>query len=108
MLANSGVRFVADAARLRPLHAELLLLGWTVQLAMGVAFWILARFREGAERGEELPVRSAFLLNAGVVTVGLGLSWGAPPAVVLLGRIAEMAAVVAFAGHAYPRVKAFD
>ena len=29
--------------RLLPLHVELLLFGWLVQLTMGVAYWILPR-----------------------------------------------------------------
>ena len=32
-------------------HVEFLLLGWTMQLTMGVAFWILPRFEGGTSRG---------------------------------------------------------
>ena len=82
--------------------------GLEFKFALPALIFLEDRFRTGAERGEELPVRSAFvLLNAGVAVVGLGLCWGAPPAVILTGRLSEVAAVVAFAINAYPRVKAF-
>jgi heme/copper-type cytochrome/quinol oxidase subunit 1 len=94
--------------RLRPLHGELLLLGWTVQLAMGVAFWILPRFRSGPERGREWPAWLAYLLlNAGVLTAGLALSTAGPGGLALAGRSAEGLAAIAFAFHAWPRIKPF-
>ena len=38
MLANKGVPFDPSLWRLLPAHIELVLLGWTMQLALGVAF----------------------------------------------------------------------
>ena len=32
-------------------HAELMLVGWTIQLALGVAYWILPKHASGSERG---------------------------------------------------------
>jgi hypothetical protein len=94
--------------RLRALHAELLLLGWTVQLAMGVAFWILPRFRAGPERGREWPAWLAYvLLNGGVLATGLALSAAGPEELALAGRVAEGLAAIAFAAHAWPRIKPF-
>jgi hypothetical protein len=83
-----------------------LLVGWTVQLAMGIAFWILPRFARGAARGNEGLVRVAYiLLNGGVLSVGVGAWLHAPDVISLLGRVAELLAVAAFAWHAWPRVK---
>ena len=108
MLADRGLPLGVWVYRLRPIHIEFLLLGWTVQLAFGVAFWILPRFRSGAERGRASLAWAAFaLLNAGVLGVAFGLAAGAPPVVGLLGRGAEGLAAAAFALHAWPRVKAF-
>lgn len=90
--------------RLLPIHIEILLFGWTIQLAMGVAFWIFPRFWRS--RGDEKPVWLAFgLLNCGVWLAALGLFWAAPPWVTLLGRLAEASAAIAFALHAWSRVK---
>ena len=94
--------------RLLPLHIEYLLLGCMVQLALGVAFWILPRFRSGAERGQEAPAWVAFaLLNLGIQAVAIGGAAGAPSSMGLVGRCAEGLAAGAFALHAWPRVKMF-
>jgi heme/copper-type cytochrome/quinol oxidase subunit 1 len=88
------------------LHVELLLIGWTAQLAMGVAFWILPRLAGGTSRGDERPAWAAFwLLNTGVALAGLGPAAGAPPGTALAGRVAEGLAVAAFAVHAWRRVR---
>ena len=108
LLAQPGVPPGRWLTRLIPIHVEFLLLGWTVQLALGVAFWILPRFRSGAERGWEPPAWLAFvLLNVGVQTVAVGSALGAPGIVTLLGRCAEVMAAGAFGVHAWPRVKVF-
>jgi hypothetical protein len=92
---------------LLPVHAEFLLFGWIVQLALGVAFWILPRFRSGPERGNETPAKVAYVaLNLGVLMVGCAGLVGAPSAA-LLGRAAEMLAAAAFGYHAWPRLKPF-
>jgi hypothetical protein len=100
--------------RLLPAHVEFLLVGWTLQLALGVAFWILPRFAAPGprgraapppSRGDERPAWLAYvLLNAGVWAVGAAPWAGAPLA--LAGRSAELAGAAAFAVHAWPRVKA--
>jgi hypothetical protein len=83
-------------------------IGWTLQLAMGVAFWILPRFAQGSERGNEALAWCAFvLLNASVWLVGVGWMLGAPGWIPSLGRAVEAAAVVTFVAHAWPRVKSF-
>ncbi len=107
LLAQRGAPIHPAVALLRPAHAELLLLGWTVQLAMGVAFWILPRFRAGPERGDERPALLAFLLlNLGVIAAAIGGVTGLGP-LALGGRCAEGLAAAAFAAHAWPRVKPF-
>lgn len=95
-------------ARLRPLHAELLLYGWTLQLIMGVAYWILPRFRTGTERGNQaLPWAAYWLLNTGVLLAALATAPGAGSGIKLLGRMLETLAAMAFVAHALPRIKAF-
>lgn len=90
---------------LLPLHIELLLYGWLLQLAMGVAFWILPRFARAPKRGNEYLAWAALgLVNTGLL-VALAASLFAwhlarPWSVVL-----EAAAALSFALHAWPRVK---
>jgi cbb3-type cytochrome oxidase subunit 1 len=103
-----GAPGLPGLARWRPLHGELLVMGWTVQLAFGVAYWILPRFRRGAERGrEELGWAAFALLNLGVLLAGLGRSVAGWEMWALAGRGAEGLAAMSFAAHAWPRVKPF-
>jgi hypothetical protein len=105
MLANKGVPFAPDLWLLRSAHIELLLVGWLIQLAMGVAFWILPRFWQPPVRGNETgAVISLVLLNTGVWLVIIGTIWRSGYILALVGRLCEAGAAVAFASHLWPRI----
>ena len=105
MLANKGVLNSPLIWRLLPLHVEITLLGWLVQLALGVAFWILPRLPGNAPRGDERLSWAAFaLLNAGIGLSVLGL-WVASPWLAGLQRGLELAALVSFAAGSWKRIK---
>lgn len=114
--AMSGAVMLSAAARglavpvgpIRALHAELVLFGWLLQFAMGVAWWILPKHPAGPERGPAWSVGVAWLLlNAGVWLAGLGQAFLWPGPVVVAGRGAETLAILAFAATALPRIKPF-
>ena len=106
MLFQKGVPLEATLLRLLPMHVEFVLIGWTMQLAMGIGFWILPRFARGSARGNEMLVWAAYvLLNVGVLAVGVGTWLQVSNVIPVLGRGAEWLAVLAFALHAWPRVK---
>ena len=108
LLASKAAPLPAGVFRLFHMHSEAVLIGWMVQLAMGVAWWILPKYPRLPERGPTAPVWAAWLLlNVGVVLAGAGRSAGAPDGVVVAGRVAELLAAAAFAVAAWPRVKAF-
>lgn len=71
---------------------------------MGVAFWIFPRFWRS--RGKEQLAWVAFgLLNLGVLLAGVGpLFWPAAIAI-LLGRLAEAGAALAFGLQIWSRIK---
>lgn len=104
LLANKGIPFYPFLWRLLPIHIELLLLGWTLQLAMGVAFWILPRFDTTRPRAG-LAWAAYLFLNLGIGLVAASLFWASLPILLFSGRLAEVGAAVAFALHAWPRVK---
>jgi cbb3-type cytochrome oxidase subunit 1 len=104
LLFHKGVTLDAMLWRVLPLHIELLMLGWTLQLAMAVAFWILPRFH-GRRRNEKLAWLAFVCLNVGVLLLGLGTLLRAPTEVLFVGRMADGVAVIAFAAHAWVRVK---
>jgi hypothetical protein len=116
ILLHKGAPFAPEVWRLLPLHIESLLMGWTAQLALGVAYWILPRFLHGPPRGDERPAWLAYgLLNLGVAGVmgasgaslGLAPTFTAPAWLALVARLAEAAALVLFAVHVWPRIKTF-
>jgi hypothetical protein len=105
LLAHKGIPFAGWLWRLLPAHREFLLLGWTLQLALAVAFWILPRFYTKRPRAW-LAWVTLLLLNSGVLLVALAPLLPQPLNLTLWGRVAELGAVLTFALHAWPRVKA--
>ncbi len=104
ILWHKGIPLNPFIWRLLPLHIELLLFGWVVQLVMGVGFWIFPRFWRS--RGDERPAWVAFwLLNVGVWLAGGASLFGWPAWTISIGRLAEIGAALAFALHAWPRIK---
>jgi heme/copper-type cytochrome/quinol oxidase subunit 1 len=109
MLSSPAIRLASLIPKLRPLHAEILLIGWLAQLAFGVAYWILPRLPGIRSRGSEpLAWLSLTLLNVGILAVGLGPTVNAPATVTIFGRLTEALAVCAFAIHAWPRARTYS
>lgn len=103
LLANKGQPFWPQVWGLLPPHIEFLLVGWMVQLALGVAFWILPRYSGGSRGNENLARASLLLLNLGVLlAAGFG---GVVPLLLLAGRLCEALAGLLFALHAWGRVR---
>jgi heme/copper-type cytochrome/quinol oxidase subunit 1 len=106
LLLHKGLPLHPALWSLLPAHIEFVLFGWTVQLVLGMAFWILPRFAHPPVRGNEKPAWAAFvLINLGVLLLALSAFGPGGAWAVLLGRSAEAAGVIAFAVHAWPRVK---
>ena len=106
MLTQKGLPFDPALLRMLPMHIEFVFIGWTLQLAMGIAFWILPRFSHEPRYGNQTFGWLAFgFLNIGILCAGLGQWFNTPPGVFLFGRIAELAAGLFFVLHAWPRVK---
>jgi cbb3-type cytochrome oxidase subunit 1 len=106
MLTQKGLPFDPALLRMLPMHIEFVLVGWTLQLAMGIAFWILPRFSREPRYGNQTFGWLAYaLLNIGVLCAGVGQWLSAPFAVFLFGRLTELLACFFFAWHVWPRVK---
>lgn len=104
MLANKGVLISPQLWILLRAHMEFLLVGWTAQLALGVAFWILPRLStvpgsQGERGNEKLAWAALILLNLGVILASLG------GAALLAGRVCQVLGAVLFAAHAWVRVR---
>ncbi len=106
MLATRGGVLGPEVFALLPLHREMLLFGWLVQLALGVAWWMFPKFPKGQARGFDLlPQAGWVLLNTGIVLAGLGAvtSLGLTPP----GRILEVLGIGLVVGGLVPRIKPF-
>lgn len=103
ILVNKGTGWWPWIWRWLPGHQEFLLLGWTTQFALGVAYWIFPRYRGNRRGNPALAVLAVVGLNGGVwlVTLApwLGVFWR------LMGRGLEGLAVALFVLYAWPRVK---
>lgn len=106
LLANKGVMISPAIWALLPIHIEFAFAGWMIQLAMGVAFWILPRFSSGLPRGDErLSWLALLCINIGILCVVLqglfGINWSA-----FTGRVLEMLGLLLFAVGNWGRIKA--
>jgi hypothetical protein len=115
LLLNKGIPLLPWLWVLRFTHVHLLLVGWMVQVACGVAFWILPRLDASGSRGNQ---RLAWLcyaaLNTGVVLAALHdpLAMAGGESVILrampvLAGVLYIAAIGAFVAHAAPRIVSF-
>ena len=115
LLLNKGLSLLPWLWTLRFTHVHLLLIGWMVQFACGVAFWILPRLDASGARGDQRLVWLCYVaLNIGVVLAALH-----DPLAEAIGETRVMhlmlvaagvlyiVAIAAFAGHAAPRIVSF-
>jgi hypothetical protein len=92
-------------------HIQLLIGGWLIQLALGMAYWILPRLDHG-ERGRAAAAWISFVtLNAGVIGAALLLAlrpWQNAAwldALLALAGLLQIVALGAFVLHAWPRLR---
>jgi hypothetical protein len=112
MLAEKGLGFAPWLTALTMSHIHLLLVGWMVQLACGVAVWILPRLDAAGSRGDLRLVWLCYAaLNGGIVLAALygpllsiGVAGGWMPA---LGGALYGLAAATFVAHVWRRVAPF-
>ena len=115
LLLNKGLPLLPWLWTLRFTHVHLLLIGWMVQFACGVAFWILPRLDASGARGDERLVWLCYAgLNTGVVLAALhdplAAAFGETMIMQLMlvgAGVLYIVAIAAFAAHAAPRIVPF-
>mgnify|MGYP001174137940 CR=1 FL=1 len=96
---------------LRETHIHLLLFGWLVQFAMGVALAIFPRLASGPPRGDPRAAWLVFwLINTGVVSGALQpLAADSAPAVsgvmLVVAGLCDLAAIAVFARVMWARIR---
>lgn len=105
MLADKGVAFLPSPGTWLAVHLHTVLFGWTVQLVIGVAYWILPTFGARTNRGSDpLVIAAIVLVNLGVLVGAFGGLYGT---VATIAYLLQALAAASFAAHLWPRVKAF-
>jgi hypothetical protein len=93
-------------------HIQLLVGGWLIQLALGMAYWMLPRLDAAGDRGRPAAAWTCWgALNTGVVGTAAALTarsfaqgaW--LDGVLVLAALLQLVALVAFAWHAWPRLQ---
>lgn len=102
LAAKSGLRSLGPLLA-RPLHVEVMLVGWVCQLAVGVALWILP-FSGGVSRDRRFWV-ALVGLNVGLLLVVSG-QWSGSVLLILLGRTGEIGAAGVLVWGLWPRLRA--
>ena len=92
---------------LLPAHIQIMLGGWMIQLALGMAYWILPRTAAAGDRGRSVWAWASFAaLNA----AGTALVFRpvAPSAwldgTLVVAALLQAGALLCFAAHAWPRL----
>lgn len=105
MLANKGVPFSSAAWRLLPAHMDILLFGFVIQLAIGIAYWILPRYRGGSRGNERVVWLAIGLLNLGIWASAWAGFANWPSQWLVVGRLLEGAAAALFVLQAWRRIR---
>lgn len=83
--------------QLLPIHIEITIFGWIIQLTLGTAYWMLPRFLEAPKRGSAwLGILMVLILNVGILFTVLDDVIQTELPVQLLGRCLELLAVFIF------------
>ena len=108
LLWNKGSIFDPRIWLLLGTHLEIMVFGWLMQLALGVAFSILPRFTQEPRYGSVQRGWIGFvLLNAGILLVIIS-AWVIGAEVLQpIGRLVEFAATVTLVSILWPRIKSF-
>lgn len=90
---------------LLPIHIEITIFGWIIQLTLGTAYYMLPRFLEGPSRGDStLAYAMIVFLNAGIIFVVADSLLSLAVPLDMIGRIFEMTAVGLFVALHWNRI----
>ena len=108
LLVHKGIEIHPAMWALLPLHFEMAMWGWIVQLAMGTAYWIFPRHLEGKIRGAEMPATCMVVLfNAGLMVVLMSSLHKFPIILPVSGRIMIAISILIFMMLMWGRVKSY-
>ncbi len=107
LLAQKALPLYISLWRFFPMHIEFVLMGWIVQLVIGVSFWMLPRLPGNVRRQERLVWFGFIGLNVGILLVSVEPFFPALSFLGLGGRFSELFAMVLYTIHVWRRVRPF-
>ncbi|MTI87850.1 MAG: cbb3-type cytochrome c oxidase subunit I [Balneolaceae bacterium] len=109
LLLNKAFNFYAPLWAVLPVHIEFMLIGWVVQLTLGVAYWILPRYFGKQGRGNPILAYAMIgVLNTGIIVVSLSQLDVLPSAGSWMGRCLEMGGVILFVFLHWKRIVTYN
>jgi hypothetical protein len=114
LLSRKGLpeRISGEFWQWMPAHYDLLLVGWMVQLSLGVAYWILpriARHERGRPRmagGGAIALNVGVMIFAGAVMISPWVDWSdGLLSLQVIGLALQLLGMLSFAGHLLPRIR---
>ena len=94
---------------LLPIHIEVTIFGWIIQLTLGTAYWMLPRYLKGSSRGSKPLIMAMVLsLNVGILLVITDALARADFSFSLLGRSFELLAVGLFVYLHWNRIVTYN
>ncbi len=105
LLVHKAYGIHPSAWLLLPLHFEMAIWGWMVQLVIGTAYWMFPRFLRIDIRGPELPAWiMVFLFNSGLFLILSGHMVKSASGLILSGRILLLTGIGIFIYLIWSRV----
>ncbi|MFN8577078.1 MAG: hypothetical protein U0354_09505 [Candidatus Sericytochromatia bacterium] len=111
ILINKAILFEPRLWQILPLHIQIVLFGWIIQLVFGVAFWIMPRLENNLYGKVYLAWFSYITLNTGLFLSGIsyflrfiGLNIFLPY-LFILSLILIFISIISFAKYIFPRVR---
>ncbi|HLR25989.1 MAG TPA: cbb3-type cytochrome c oxidase subunit I [Fodinibius sp.] len=97
MLISKAFPFYPQVWRLLPVHIEVAIFGWIIQLTMGTAYWILPRYLKTGDRGNTALARLMVgLFNLGILINVFTYLHYLPSSGIFWGRLLEISGVGIF------------
>ncbi|WP_372635012.1 hypothetical protein [Fodinibius sp.] len=109
ILLSKAYPGLSPAWALLPIHIEVSIFGWIIQLTMGTAYWILPRYLESGSRGNPLKAMIMVgLLNTGILVNTASYLDIVPSSAILAGRSLEVGAIILFIALHWNRAVSYN
>ena len=105
MLVHKAIPLHPAIWQLLPIHIEVTIFGWIIQLTLGTGYWMLPRFLKSPRRGKKTPaILMVLFLNLGIIFVVTQYLFQTTLPLSEAGRVFELASVLLFISLHWNRI----